>query len=101
MQPVVFLARRRLGTEVNVVGPVGVHLHAVSVAFGQANGIDIEWFNKRFKVDFYQMFGQELERLEDKGLVRIKSGRCFLSGKGMLFLDSVVDLLVGGELTMA
>lgn len=57
-------------------------------------GISLDRFGHRFKLDFEAVFGGALTEFRDKGFVKIENNRCFLSPEGMLFLDGIVDRMV-------
>jgi len=66
-------------------------LEWILLGLRQKEGIRILPFEKRFSVDFWGTFGEVTERLRDKGMLQEREGRCALTLKGMLYLDSVVD----------
>ncbi|MFW6284673.1 MAG: radical SAM family heme chaperone HemW [Desulfosalsimonas sp.] len=64
-------------------------LEAVYLGLRQSDGIDVAMLEKRFHCDFGQMFGSVTSRFEQTGHMRTSHGRCCLTSRGMLFLDSI------------
>ncbi|MBS0014297.1 MAG: radical SAM family heme chaperone HemW [Desulfobacterales bacterium] len=66
-------------------------LEAVYLGLRQSDGIDLDMFEKRFHRNFRQMFGSVIRRFEQTGHMRTSHGRCRLTSRGMLFLDSIAS----------
>lgn len=69
-------------------------IEAVYLGLRQTNGISVDAFNEKFGVSFRGMFGEVIADLEEKGLMECSQGRCALTSKGMLVLDSIVALFI-------
>ena len=65
---------------------------AIYLGIRTTAGIDIDAFNKRFQVDFSDMFRKTIEEFTEDGFINISENRCHLTPKGMLYLDSVAAM---------
>jgi oxygen-independent coproporphyrinogen-3 oxidase len=66
----------------------------VYLGLRQTDGIDTADFMSRFKADFSVCFEPELTRLFRDGLLDKSSGRVWLTGRGMRFLEHIADRLL-------
>ena len=69
-------------------------IEAIFLGLRQSRGIWTQRLDERFGICFQSRFNQPLRHLEQAGLMVVDPDRCYLTVKGMLVLDSVVDLLV-------
>ena len=67
---------------------------AVYLGLRQTRGIFFDAFDEKFGVSFRGMFGEIMAGLEEKGLMECSQGRCALTSKGMLVLDSIAALFI-------
>jgi oxygen-independent coproporphyrinogen-3 oxidase len=67
---------------------------AVYLGLRQTRGILLDAFDEKFGVSFQEMFGEIIVDLEEKGLMECFHGRCSLTSKGMLVLDSIAALFI-------
>ena len=72
-------------------------IEAIYLGLRKTEGIDIDRFDLEFGIGFQKTFGPVLEHLRDAGQLTIENGRCALTRKGMLFLDSIASMLVEQE----
>ena len=70
-------------------------IEAIYLGLRKTDGIDINAFNKKFGVDFHQVFAEKIKQLEEDGyILQLQpENHCALSQKGMLFLDSIASIL--------
>jgi oxygen-independent coproporphyrinogen-3 oxidase len=61
-------------------------------------GICIDTFDKKFNTDFKKIFKELIFDLEAKGSIKVSNNRCFLTPKGMLFLDSIASLFIAVDI---
>jgi oxygen-independent coproporphyrinogen-3 oxidase len=61
-------------------------------------GICIDTFDKKFNTDFKKIFKELISDLEAKGSIKVSRNRCFLTPKGMLFLDSIASLFIAVDI---
>jgi oxygen-independent coproporphyrinogen-3 oxidase len=73
-------------------------IEAIYLGLRKTEGIDLEAFQDKFGVSFYQVFGQKISDLKQRGLLEANQSRCALSLKGMLFLDSITAMFVCQEI---
>lgn len=73
-------------------------IEAIYLGLRQAEGIDIFGFEKRFGVDFENMFRPATAPLVRSGQMEIDGEGCRLTRQGMLYLDTIVNrmLVVSG-----
>jgi len=67
---------------------------AVYLGLRQTRGISVDAFYEKFGVNFPGTFGEIIADLEEKGLMECSHGRCALTSKGMLVLDSIAALFI-------
>ncbi len=72
-------------------------IEAIYLGLRKTEGIDIDRFDLEFGASFQKTFGPVLGHLRDAGQLFIEKGRCALTRKGMLFLDSIASMLVSQE----
>ncbi len=71
-------------------------LEAVFLGLRQSRGIDLGWFDKKFKMNFQEVFAETIQRLHQEGFLQVTAGHCRLTTTGKLVLDGIVDLFVAG-----
>ncbi|MDF1591806.1 MAG: radical SAM family heme chaperone HemW [Desulfobacterales bacterium] len=69
-------------------------METVFLGLRTVEGIPMDRFNEKFKLNFLEMFTAVLSELEEEGLLRADKNRCVLTRDGMLLLDSIVDRMV-------
>jgi oxygen-independent coproporphyrinogen III oxidase len=69
-------------------------IETIYLGFRTTGGIDINKFEERFEANFQKTFDAVLAPLIDEMLVELLPGRCRLTRKGMIFLDSVAGRFV-------
>lgn len=69
-------------------------IEAVYLGLRTADGIEIQGFEQKFGVTFYDLFGEKITPLKEKGLIQTDPKRCRLTRQGLLFLDSAVSALI-------
>jgi len=67
---------------------------AIYLGLRQTRGISVDAFDEKFGVNFRGTFGEIIADLEEKGLMECVHGRCALTSKGMLVLDSIAALFI-------
>jgi oxygen-independent coproporphyrinogen-3 oxidase len=67
---------------------------AVYLGLRQTRGISVDAFDEKFGVNFRGAFGEVIADLEERGLMECSHGRCALTSKGMLVLDSIAALFI-------
>jgi oxygen-independent coproporphyrinogen-3 oxidase len=67
-------------------------LETVFLGLRTSDGIDTLQFKRRYKADFYDLFGPLVERLGAQGLLATSVDRCALTVEGMLLSDTVAGL---------
>ncbi|MDY6952027.1 MAG: radical SAM family heme chaperone HemW [Thermodesulfobacteriota bacterium] len=67
-------------------------VETVFLGLRTSDGVDTLQFKKRYKVDFFDLFGDLVERLEAQGLLAASFDKCALTLKGMLLSDTVSGL---------
>ena len=60
------------------------------------DGIDRDQFDRRFGLDFVEMFPAPVEKMESIGLLEVKNDRVRLSGAGRLLSNAVIREIVEG-----
>ena len=68
-------------------------IEAIYLGLRQTEGICLEAFAEKFGLSFKRRFGDTLQDLKDRGLIRFKNC-CALTRQGLLLLDSIVSMLV-------
>jgi oxygen-independent coproporphyrinogen-3 oxidase len=69
-------------------------LEAIYLGLRQADGIDINGFNRRFGVHFINKFETTIADLKKERLITMTRNRCALTRKGMLFLDTIASMFL-------
>ena len=69
-------------------------METIYLGLRTTDGIDLAGFEDRFDTDFTQLFGTVGDELAGRDLIHMADGRCTLTRKGMLLLDSIVDRFV-------
>ncbi len=69
-------------------------IEAISLGLRQTEGIRLDRFEKRFNVNFQEMFKEVITDLGEKGFIKCSENHCVLTRKGMLFLDSITSAIV-------
>jgi oxygen-independent coproporphyrinogen-3 oxidase len=69
-------------------------IEAVYLGLRTTDGIDIRGVEEKFGVTFYDLFGEKITPLKEKGLIQTDAKRCRLTRQGLLFLDSVASALI-------
>jgi len=70
-------------------------METVLLGLRTAEGIRLDRFNEKFKLNFLDRFHAVVPELEEKGLLKLEKNRCVLTRAGMLLLDSIVARIVG------
>jgi oxygen-independent coproporphyrinogen-3 oxidase len=69
-------------------------MESIFLGLRMSEGIDIEKFEQRFGLSFYDQFGKTVSYLEEKGYLAAGQARCALTPKGLLLHDSVTAMIV-------
>ena len=69
-------------------------METVFLGLRTVEGIRMDRFNEKFKLNFLDVFGAAVSKFEKKGLVEISANRLFLSHQGMLLLDSIAAKMI-------
>ena len=69
-------------------------VEAIYLGLRQTRGVDVEDFNVRFGVDFFELFAEPVGTLSRSAMLESTAGRCALTPTGMVYLDSVAARLV-------
>jgi oxygen-independent coproporphyrinogen-3 oxidase len=75
-------------------------IEAIYLGLRTTAGIDIAAFNRKFDLDFGQIFKETIMDLQNKGFIKADSSTCALSRRGMVFLDSTVAMFTNQEITI-
>ena len=67
-------------------------VETVFLGLRTSDGVDTLQFKRRYKKDFFDLFGDLVERLEAQGLLAASFDRCALTVKGMLLSDTVAGM---------
>jgi len=68
-------------------------MESIFLGLRMSEGIDIEKFEQRFGLSFYDQFGKAVSYLEEKGYLAVGQARCALTPKGLLLHDSVTAMM--------
>ncbi len=69
-------------------------MEAVYLGFRRTDGIDAAAFGQRFGARFETLFEKAISRFSEKGMLTVDGGRCRLTPKGMLLLDSIAGVFI-------
>lgn len=69
-------------------------IETVYLGLRLTEGIDIAGFERRFGVNFETLFDRPLTSLAPQGMLEITTGRCRLSPRGMLLLDTIATSFI-------
>jgi len=69
-------------------------IEAIYLGLRQTKGIVIDDFDKKFGVNFKNLFEEIIADLETRGLAELFQNRCALTSKGMLYLDSIAAMFI-------
>ena len=61
----------------------------IYLGFRTRQGIKIDFFEKKFNINFYSKFGKLIKQLKKQGNIEIKNNYCRLTQKGMIFIDNI------------
>jgi oxygen-independent coproporphyrinogen-3 oxidase len=64
-------------------------------------GIDLDEYKKQYGFDLIEKYRNELERIEDAGLVELTEDRLRLTRKGMLYSNEVFEIFVSDNMDAA
>jgi oxygen-independent coproporphyrinogen-3 oxidase len=67
---------------------------AVYLGLRKMNGIEIDAYNRKFNVIFKNQFEEVIKVLKNEEMIFMDGHRCWLSRKGVLFLDSIAPMFV-------
>jgi oxygen-independent coproporphyrinogen-3 oxidase len=67
-------------------------LESVFLGLRTSDGVDTLEFTRRHHLDFLDLFGGLIERLQAQGLLSVSLGRCRLTREGMIFSDTISGL---------
>ncbi len=70
-------------------------METVLLGLRTAEGIRLDRFNEKFKLNFLDRFHAVVPELEEEGLLKLEKNQCVLTCDGMLLLDSIVARMVG------
>jgi oxygen-independent coproporphyrinogen-3 oxidase len=73
-------------------------IEVIYLGLRTTDGIDMDYFSRKFGISFFARFEKRLSDLEARGLIRFDRDHCALSSKGMLFLDSIASMFVSQEM---
>lgn len=77
-----------------VLSKAQLMIEAISLGLRKTEGIDIDRFDERFSVNFQDMFKESINSFKKEEYIALSKGRCLLTGKGMLFLDSITSAFI-------
>jgi len=69
-------------------------METVFLGLRTVEGIRMDRFNEKFKLNFLETFGAAVSKFKKMGLVEISENRLFLSHQGMLLLDSIAAKMI-------
>ena len=69
----------------------------ILLGFRKTDGFDMDTFNQKFKIIFFEKFYDQIKMLEKHNLLQIKKNRCRLTQKGMLYHNSIAAMLTEFE----
>lgn len=72
-------------------------METVYLGLRTVEGIRMDRFKKKFKLNFLELFDAVLSELEGEGLLKAKKNSCFLTRNGMLLLDSIVARIIAAD----
>lgn len=72
-------------------------IEAIYLGMRTTEGIRIDAFDKKFGVSFNKIFEKLITRLAEEKYVETNEKRCFLTRKGMLFLDGITSRFINQE----
>jgi oxygen-independent coproporphyrinogen-3 oxidase len=64
-------------------------------------GIDLDEYRARFRIDLFKRYGADLDQRAAAGLIEISGGKLRLTRKGMLFSNEVFEIFVSGNASTA
>ncbi len=70
-------------------------IEAIYLGLRLTQGIDLNWFQQRFGIDFLQAFNEILTDIESQKYLDIGTTHAALTRQGRAFLDSIAAMLVG------
>jgi len=73
-------------------------IETIYLGFRTAQGIDIGDFQRRFGIDFLEIFRQTIAGFEKDGLMEVSQNHCGLTPKGMVLLDGITAEFTSQEL---
>ncbi|MDP2645352.1 MAG: hypothetical protein Q8P24_10460 [Desulfobacterales bacterium] len=88
------MERGRVAREQEVLTEQQQMIESIYLGLRTTEGICLADFDRKFGVSFIAKFARALEELEESGLAAVGQGRCALSRKGMLLLDSIAGRLI-------
>jgi len=74
-------------------------MEAIYLGLRTTRGIDLNGFEKMFKIGFLQTFEDEIAELAKDGLLKIMNNHCMLTPKGMAYHDSITAMLTSQEIS--
>ncbi len=69
-------------------------IEAIFLGLRRIDGIRMDRFEERFRVNFRGMFGPVISGLVADGRMTASGGRCALTRQGMLFSDAIAGMLI-------
>ena len=69
-------------------------MESIFLGLRTSEGIDIEKFEQRFGLSFYDQFGKTVSYLKEQGCLTAGQYRCALTPRGLLLHDSVTAMIV-------
>ena len=73
-------------------------IEAIYLGFRTNRGIDLDEFQVISGINFIQTFGKTIAELETRGMIKMNEGFCALTGKGLLFIDSIASMFICQEM---
>ena len=69
-------------------------IEAIYLGLRMTRGIDLAYFNKKFRVDFMETFKEVTTALTKDNYIEITKSHCALTRQGRAFLDSITSMFI-------
>jgi oxygen-independent coproporphyrinogen-3 oxidase len=69
-------------------------IEAIYLGLRMTRGIDLAYFNKKFRVDFMETFKEVTAALTKDNYIEITKSHCALTRQGRAFLDSITSMFI-------
>jgi oxygen-independent coproporphyrinogen-3 oxidase len=73
-------------------------IESIYLGLRTTEGIDLGVFNEKFDIDFIAFFGNAIDQLKMRDMIRIGENHCALTRKGLLFVDSIAAMFIDRDL---